>query len=151
MKQMRFYSVERTGRTQQSDPAGTVSGEMEQAVPWARLLAVLEPHYYVSGKFGRPLIPLERMLRMYFVQQWYSLADEALEDALYDSPALRDFVGIDLSRQSVSGATTLLHFRHRLERESLTKTLFAEINAYLEQLGLLLHRGTLVDAMPTSV
>lgn len=83
---------------------------------------------------------------MYFVQQWYRLADEALEDALYDSAALRDFVGIDLSRQSVPDATTLLHFRHRLEREALTKILFAEINAHLEHLGLLLRRGTLEDA-----
>src|SRR5476649_2778278 len=71
-------------------------GEMERVVPWARLVALIEPHY-PSGQRGRPPIGIERMLRIYFLQQWYTLADEALEDAIYDSQALRSFAGIDLS------------------------------------------------------
>src|SRR6266480_3660748 len=88
-----------------------VLGEMEQIVPWARLVALIEPHY-PKGERGRPPIGLERMLRLYFLQQWYTLADEALEDALYDSQALRGFAGIDLSVATVPDATTVLNFRH---------------------------------------
>ncbi len=95
---------------------------------------------------GRPPIGLERMLRVYFLQQWYGLADEALEDALYDSQALRDFARIDLAAEGVPDATTLLHFRHRLETHDLCKGLFAAINADLAARGLLLREGTLVDA-----
>ena len=80
-------------------------------VPWARLKVLIEPHYPKSGKVGRPPIGVPRMLRMYFLQQWYTLADEALEDALYESPAMREFLGIDLGRVDVPDATTLLNFR----------------------------------------
>jgi IS5 family transposase len=82
--------------------------KMESVVPWARLVAVIEPYYPKSGRRGRPPIGLGRMLRIYFVQQWYGLADEAVEDALYDSQALRDFCGINLARESVPDATTLM-------------------------------------------
>ena len=80
-------------------------GEMERVVPWARLCAVNEP-YYAQGRRGRPPIGIERMLRIYFLQQWYALADEALEDGLYDSQAMRSFAGIDLSVEAVPDATT---------------------------------------------
>jgi IS5 family transposase len=122
--------------------------EMEQVVPWAALLAVLQPHYFpdAKGRRGRPPIPLERMLRMYFLQQWYNLADAALEDALYDSRALSRFVGIDPSAERVPDATTLLGFRHWLEAHDLTKTLFETINAQLRARGLMLREGTVVDA-----
>src|SRR5450755_4838430 len=93
---------------------------MEEVIPWTQLLAVIEP-FYPQGKRGRPPIGLERMLRVYFLQQWYGLADEALEDALYDSQALRGFAGIELTRDPVPDATTLLKFRHWLERHDLTK------------------------------
>ena len=83
---------------------------------------------------------------MYCLQQWYGLADEALEDAIYDSQALRDFVGIDLSRESVPDATTLLKFRRLLEKNDLTKALFEEINRHLGERGLLMRAGTIVDA-----
>ena len=83
---------------------------------------------------------------MYCLQQWYGLADEALEDALYDSQALRDFVGIDLSRESVPDATTLLKFRRLLQDNDLTRALFDEINAHLSEQGLLMRAGTIVDA-----
>ena len=145
MKQMSFSAAERSGHSRVTQREKFL-GQMQRLVPWSRLLAALEPHYPASGGRGRPPIGLEKMLRMYFVQQWYGLSDEALEDALYDMPALRDFVGIDLMRESVPDATTLLLFRHRLEQESLTQVIFAEINAHLSERGLLMRRGTLVDA-----
>lgn len=120
--------------------------KMDQVVPWARLMEVIEPHYPKSGKRGRPPIGLERMLRMYFVQQWHGLADEAVEDAIYDSQALRNFMGIDLCRQSVPDATTLMGFRHLLEANDLTKAMLVEVNVMLMARGLLMTQGTLVDA-----
>jgi transposase, IS5 family len=119
--------------------------EMEQVVPWARLVACVEPHYF-KGERGRKPIGIERMLRMYFLQQWYALADEALEDALYDSQAMRSFAGIDLWVESVPDATTLLKFRHLLERHALTEGIFKEINAHLSERNLLMREGTIVDA-----
>ncbi|NJM55019.1 MAG: IS5 family transposase [Verrucomicrobiae bacterium] len=118
---------------------------MEEVIPWAKLLAVVEPHY-PKGRRGRPPIGLERMLRIYFLQQWYGLADEALEDALYDSQALRGFARIDLGAEGVPDATTLLNFRHLLEAHDLCRGLFTAINADLAARGLLLREGTLVDA-----
>ena len=118
---------------------------MEEVIPWKELLAVIEPHY-PKGERGRPPVGLERMLRVYFLQQWYGLADEALEDALYDSQALQHFARIDLSAEGVPAATTLLNFRHRLETHDLCKGLFNAINADLTARGLLLRAGTLVDA-----
>lgn len=120
--------------------------KMEQVVPWVRLAEVIEPHYPKSGKRGRPPIGLERMLRMYFVQQWYGLADEAVEDAIYDSQALRNFMGIDLSREGVPDATTLMGFRHLLEAHDLAQAMLVEVNAMLIERGLLMSKGTLVDA-----
>ena len=118
---------------------------MEEVIPWKPLLAVIEP-YYPKGERGRPPVGLERMLRVYFLQQWYGLADEALEDALYDSQALQQFARIDLSAEGVPDATTLLNFRHLLETHDLCKGLFSAINADLSARGLLLREGTLVDA-----
>ena len=118
---------------------------MEEVIPWAQLLAVIAPHY-PKGERGRPPIGLERMLRVYFLQQWYALADEALEDALYDSQALQRFARIELEAEGVPDATTLLKFRHLLETHDLCKALFTAINADLAARGLLLRAGTLVDA-----
>jgi IS5 family transposase len=118
---------------------------MEELIPWAKLLAVIAP-FYPKGERGRPPVGLERMLRVYFLQQWYGLADEALEDALYDSQALQSFARIDLSAGGVPDATTLLNFRRRLETNDLCKGLFQAINADLSARGLLLREGTLVDA-----
>ena len=118
---------------------------MEEVLPWAKLLAGIEPHY-PKGERGRPPIGLERMLRVYFLQQWYALADEALEDALYDSQALRGFARIDLAAEGVPDATTLLNFRRLLETHDLCKGLFTSINADLTARSLLLREGTLVDA-----
>jgi transposase, IS5 family len=118
---------------------------MEEVIPWAKLLAVIEPHY-PTGRRGRRPIGLERMLRVYFLQQWYALADEALEDALYDSQALQHFARIDLRAEGVPDATTLLNFRHLLETHDLCTGLFHALNADLAARGLLLRAGTLVDA-----
>ncbi len=118
---------------------------MEEVIPWAQLLTVVAPHY-PKGERGRPPIGLERMLRVYFLQQWYALADEALEDALYDSQALQRFARIELDAEGVPDATTLLKFRRLLETHDLCKGLFTAINADLAARGLLLREGTLVDA-----
>ena len=119
--------------------------DMEHVVPWARLEERLRP-LYPKGERGRPPISLDRMLRVYFVQQWYGLGDEAVEDAFYDSQALRGFAGIELTREAIPDATTVLHFRHWLERHDLTKGLFDEVTAMLEERGLLMRQGTIVDA-----
>jgi IS5 family transposase len=120
-------------------------GRMEEIIPWAALLAVIEP-YYPKGERGRPPIGLERMLRVYFLQQWYGLADEAIEDAIYDSQAMRGFARIDLAADGVPDATTLLKFRRLLEANDLCKGLFNAINTDLAQRGLMMREGTLVDA-----
>ena len=118
---------------------------MEQIVPWTDLCSVIEPHYPKAGN-GRPPVGLERMLRMYFVQHWFNLADAACEDALLDSTALRRFVGIDLGRERVPDATTLLKFRRLLEKHKLGEALFAKVGAVRQANGMKLGTGTIVDA-----
>lgn len=145
MKQTSFASAEYASKKRQTRRERFL-GEMNVVVPWARLEALIEPHYPKSGKVGRPPIGVPRMLRMYFLQQWYTLADEALEDALYDSQAMREFVGIDLGRENVPDATTLLKFRRLLEQHDLTSAILAEVNAHLTERGLLMRQGTVVDA-----
>lgn len=119
--------------------------EMELVVPWKRLVELIEAHY-PQGRRGRPPVGVERMLRVYFLSQWYGLADEALEDAIYDSQAMRNFAGIDLSSESVPDATTLLKFRHLLEENDLTEGIFEEIGSHLQERKLSLREGTIVDA-----
>ena len=118
---------------------------MERIVPWSALCSVIEPHYPKAGS-GRPPVGLDRMLRMYFVQHWFNLADEACEDALLDSPALRRFVGIDLGRERVPDATTLLKFRRLLEKHNLGAALFAKVGEVLQAHGMKVGTGTIVDA-----
>jgi transposase, IS5 family len=118
---------------------------MEQIVAWKELCNVIEPHYPKAGN-GRPPVGLERMLRMYFVQHWFNLADVACEDALLDSPALRRFVGIDLGRERVPDATTLLKFRRLLEEHKLGEALFAKVGEVLQAKGLKVGTGTIMDA-----
>ena len=117
---------------------------MERLVLWASLCEVIEPHYPKAGN-GRPPVGLERMLRMYFVQHWFNLADEACEEALLDSTALRGFVGIDLGRERVPDATTLLKFRRMLEKHKLGEALFAKVGQVLQDQGLKVGAGTIVD------
>jgi len=143
-KQMSFAQSEYAGKKKVTRRERFL-GEMERVVPWTRLVAVIEPHY-PKGERGRPPIGIERMLRIYFLQQWYALADEALEDALYDSQAMRTFAGIDLSVEAVPDATTLLKFRHLLEAHDLTRAIFAEVSGLLSERKLLMKEGTIVDA-----
>ena len=145
MKQTSFAGLEYAGKKRRTRREKFL-GEMERVVPWTRLIALIEPHYPRSGKVGRPPIGVARMLRMYFLQQWYSLSDEGLEDAIYDSHAMRDFVGIDLGREQVPDDTTLLKFRRLLEDKQLTAAVFEAINGHLCERGLLMREGTLVDA-----
>jgi IS5 family transposase len=120
--------------------------DLERLAPWPALEAAIRPFYPASGMPGRPPIGLARMVRMYLVQQCFGLSDEGIEDALYDSHAIRRFVGIDLARDPVPDAITLLKFRHLLERHTLTESLFNAVNAHLAEQGLFLRQGTIVDA-----
>lgn len=120
--------------------------EIEAITPWIELERTVAPFYPSSGGRGRPPIGLSRMLRMYVAQQCFGLSDEGIEDALYDSQAIRRFVGIDLSRETAPDATTLLKFRRLLETHQLTESIFNVINAHLAEKGLLLREGTIVDA-----
>jgi IS5 family transposase len=119
--------------------------QMDTLVPWAELGALIEPHYPKAGN-GRPPIGLQRMLRIHLLQHWFNLADEAMEEALYDSAALRAFVGIDLGREPVPDATSLLRFRDLLEKHRLGEAIFAEVGRLLQAKGLKLSGGTIVDA-----
>ena len=118
---------------------------MDKLVPWAELCAVIGPFYPKAGN-GRPPIGLERILRMYFIAHWFNLADEACEDALYDIVAFRDFCRIDLGREGVPDATSLLGFRHLLEEHELGAAMFAKVGELLQANGLRLSGGTIVDA-----
>ena len=118
---------------------------MDTLVPWAEFCSVIEPYYPKAGDGRRP-IGLERMLRMYFIANWFNLADVACEDALYDVEAFRDFCRIDLGRERVPDATTLLNFRHLLEQNELGAALFAKVGELLLASGLRLSGGTIVDA-----
>ena len=118
---------------------------MEALVPWAAFCALIEPDYPKVGN-GRPQVGLERMLRMYLIANWFNLADEACEDALYDIAAFRDFCRIDLGRERVPDATTLLNFRHLLEHHQIGAALFAKVGELLLANGMKLSGGTIVDA-----
>ncbi len=118
---------------------------MEAIVPWAALCEVIEPHYPKAGN-GRPPIGLERMMRIHFIQHWFNLADLACEEALYDSASLRRFVGIDLGREPVPDATTLLKFRRLLNNNKLGEALFAQVGQELQARGFKVNAGTIVDA-----
>jgi hypothetical protein len=121
--------------------------EMDQVVPWARLAASIEPHYPKGSLAGgRPQLPLPRILRIYCLQHWYNLSDPGAEEALYDSLATRRFTGISTDADVISDETSILNFRRLLEQHQLTAQLFAEINPHLAERGLLIGRGTIVDA-----
>jgi IS5 family transposase len=119
--------------------------EMEAVMPWSALLALIEPHY-PKGEKGRPPAGLSRMLRLYFVQHWFALSDPAAEDALYDSASLRRFVGVDLGRAAAPDETTILNFRHLLEKHELCGKMLDTVNLYLDRKGIRISTGTIVDA-----
>lgn len=120
-------------------------GEMDAVIPWARLLARIAVHYPQAGR-GRQPHEMGRMLRIYFLQQWFNLSDPAAEEALYDSEAMRRFVGLELAEDTIPDETSILRFRHLLEAHGLTETMFAEVRGLLEERRLLLKAGTIVDA-----
>jgi IS5 family transposase len=144
MKQQTLTGFEKYGKT---TCRAQFLAEMERVVPWPELCAVIEPVYPKAGaEGGRPTIPLERMLRVYFLQQWFNLSDPAVEEALYDSAAMRNFAGIDLGREAAPDETTVCKFRHLLERHKLGKQLFVAVNQHLKDQGIKVTRGTIVDA-----
>jgi len=118
---------------------------MEQTIPWTRWVGLIEPYYY-TGKKGRKPKPLETMLRMYLLQVWFSLSDEGVEDAIYDSYAMRAFMGLDFGVEQVPDATTLLHFRHLLEKHELGKVLFESQSQIFDEQGWVMRGGSIVDA-----
>jgi IS5 family transposase len=119
--------------------------EMQQVVPWRELCALIEPYYPKAGN-GRPPVGVERMLRIYFLQQWFNLSDPAVEEALYDSVVMRQFVGIDLGQEPVPDETTACKFRHLLEEHGLGGEILQAVNLYLESQGVKITTGTIVDA-----
>jgi IS5 family transposase len=144
MKQMTFASAawSAKGKTTRRE---RFLAEMNAVIPWARLAALIEPHYPKAGN-GRQPMPLERMLRVYFMQQWFNLSDPQAEDSLYDIEPMRRFAGIELAEDAVPDETTVLRFRHLLEEHHLTEAIFAEVRTLLEERNLLLKSGTIVDA-----
>lgn len=121
--------------------------EMERVVPWQRLCELIAPHYpKAKAAGGRPPLPLERMFRIYCLQQWYSLSDPAAEEALYDSLALRRFALVHTDADVIPDETSILNFRRLLEKHDLTAQLFAAINTHLAERGLIVGKGTIVDA-----
>jgi transposase, IS5 family len=119
--------------------------EMDRIMPWAELESLIEPYYPKQGN-GRPPIGLSVMLRIYFLQHWFNLSDPAAEEALYDSPALRRFAGVDLGGAPAPDETTILNFRHLLERHDLCGAMLEAVNLYLESCGVRIGTGTIVDA-----
>src|ERR1700722_19138011 len=119
--------------------------EMEKIVPWSGLEALVRPHYAKAGK-GRQPVGLSIMLRTYFVQQWFNLSDPGVEEALYESTALRRFVGVDLGVAPAPDETTVLRFRHLLERHDLGGLMLDAVNLHLEAKGIRIRTGTIVDA-----
>src|SRR5258708_23092052 len=119
--------------------------EMDAVIPWPRLVRLIEPHYPKAGR-GRQPLGLEKMLRIYFLQQWFNLSDPQAEDAIYDSESMRRFVRVELGDEVVPDETTILRFRHLLEQHGLTQAIFNSIIGLLEERRLLLRSGTIVDA-----
>ena len=145
MKQMTLVAARGFEKHARTTRKAEFLARMESLMPWAEFCALIEPHYPKAGN-GRPPVGLERMLRMYCVANWFNLADQACEDALYDVAVFREFCRIDLGRERVPDATTLLNFRHLLEEHQLGAALFAKVGELLLANGLKLSGGTIVDA-----
>lgn len=144
MKQTTFASAawEKKGKVTRRE---RFLAEMDQVIPWEQILALIEPHYPQAGNGTQPM-PMRQMLRIYFMQQWFNLSDPAMEDALYDSESMRRFAAIELIDDAIPDESTILRFRHLLERHQLTQKLFELVRRLLEEKRLLLKSGTIVDA-----
>ena len=143
MKQISFADAEYAGKRKKTRREVFLD-EMEQVVPWNALLKVIEPFYPVAGNGRRPY-PLQTMLRVHLMQNWFALSDPAMEEALYEIASLRNFAGLDL-RKAIPDETTILNFRHLLEEYDLAEDILKQVNAHLTRKGLLLKRGSIVDA-----
>ena len=144
MKQKSFASLAWDGKKKVTRREKFL-GEMDAVIPWEPLLALIEPHY-PKGEVGRKPKPLEAMLRIYFMQQWFNLSDPQAEDELYDSESMRRFAGLDLADDAMPDETTILNFRHLLEQHRLTEAIFGIVRGLLEHRKVLLKSGTIVDA-----
>jgi IS5 family transposase len=146
MDQLSFASLDYAAKKKRTK-RDVFLAEMAGVVPWAALEAVIDPHYPRTGpQGGRRPFPLATMLRIYSLQQWYTLSDPGAEEALYDIQSMRAFCGLELGRDAIPDETTILNFRHLLERHDLTKAVFAAVAEHLEARGALLRGGTIVDA-----
>ena len=144
MKQQTLTGFEKYGKTTRR---AQFLADMDRIIPWPELTAAVQTVYpKISESGGRPPIPLERMLRIYFLQLWFNLSDPAVEEALYDSVAMRSFVGIDLGVEGAPDETTVCKFRHLLERNKLGKVLLQAVNDHLRRSGIKISSGTIVDA-----
>lgn len=119
--------------------------EMDQVIPWTELVQAIRPHYY-DNEVGRPARDLLLMLKIYFLQQWFNLSDPSVEDEIYDRSSFRQFLGIDLMKETVPDETTVCKFRHLLEQYKLQEQFLEIVNALLEKKGYLMKKGTIVDA-----
>ncbi len=142
MSQLSFASLSPKKKSIRSE---IFLNEMKQVIPWDELLKLIVP-YYCDGQSGRKPMPLERMLRIYFLQQWFSLGDPSIEEAIYDRISFQRFLKIDLMNDRISDETTILNFRHLLEAHDLPKKILKKVNELLEKKGILLKRGSIVDA-----
>jgi transposase, IS5 family len=139
-----FTDVE-YGMRRRSTRRETFLTMMDEVIPWAEWVGLIEPHYY-RGERGRKPRAIETMLRMYLLQAWFSLSDEGVEEAIYDSHAMRRFMRLDFSVEQAPDATTLLHFRHLMEKHQLGKALFEAQNRLFEENGWVMRGGSVIDA-----
>lgn len=142
--QLSFSDMEYSLRKRQGKKEAFLN-RMEEIIPWDSWIQIIAP-YYPSGNHGRPVKGIETMLRMYLLQDWFNLSDEGVEDAIYDSYAMRKFMKINFMHEQVPDATTLLKFRHLLEEHNIGDAIFKDVNNRLEKAGLIMHGGTIVDA-----
>src|SRR5712672_2257133 len=145
MQQTTFSSVawEKKGKITRRE---RFLAEMDAVIPWSRLLALIEPHYPKAGNGTQPK-PMEQMLRIYFMQNWFNLSDPQAEDSLYDIESMRRFAGIELHGHDIPDESTILRFRHLLEQHRLTEQIFAEIRSLLEEKRLRLRSVTRLRVM----
>ena len=143
MDQISFADAEYAGKRKKTRREVFLE-EMEQVVPWKALLRLIEPHYPMAGRGRRPY-PLDAMLRVHLMQNWFALSDPAMEEALYEIASLRSFAGLSLS-EAIPDETTILNFRHLLEDSDLAEDIFKTVNTLLARKGLMLKKGSIVDA-----
>ncbi len=144
MKQQTFSDIEYSNRRKKTKREEFLDS-MDEMIPWEQWVDIIRP-YYPSGKRGRPPKNIETMLRMYLMQNWFNLSDAGIEDAIYDSYAMRSFMHLDFLTEQVPDATTLLHFCHLVEKNKIGEMIFDDVKSRLEKAGLIMHGGTIVDA-----